>query len=100
MFGLGGIFVEVLKDVAFRICPLDNQDANDLIRSIKSSKILDGIRGQAPRDINSLQDTILRLCNLAINHPRIVELDVNPLMLLEDGKGCVAADARIMLKSE
>lgn len=98
MFGLGGIFVEILKDVAFRVCPLDADEANKLIHSVQASKILEGVRGQKPRDVKALQDAILRLSNLALDHPRIAELDINPLMVLEDGKGCLAADARILLK--
>ncbi|MFC2126501.1 acetate--CoA ligase family protein, partial [Bacteroidota bacterium] len=100
MFGLGGIFVEILKDVSFRVCPVDAEEANDLIYSIKASKMLDGVRGQAARDVKSLQNTIIRLSSLAMDHPQITELDINPLMLLEGGKGCIAADARILLKSE
>ena len=97
MFGLGGIFVEVYKDVSFRIAPLDNKSVDKLITETKASAILSGARGRAPRDIYSLKECIMRLSQLAIDCPQIKELDINPLIVLEDGKGSFVADTKIML---
>jgi acetyltransferase len=97
MFGLGGIFVEVYKDVSFRITPLDNKSVDKLITETKASSILSGARGLIPRDINSIKECILRLSQLAVDCPQIKELDINPLIVLEDGKGSFVADTKIML---
>lgn len=97
MFGLGGVYVEVFKDVSFRIAPIDEIIANSMIKQIRSYKILDGIRGKAPRDIAAIRECILRLSQLALECPQIKELDINPLIVLEETKGCFVADARIML---
>lgn len=97
MFGLGGIFVEVFKDVSFRIAPLDNIAAEKLISETKAAIILGGARGRKPKDINALKETIMRLSQLAVECPQIRELDVNPLIVLDDGKGCFVADTKIML---
>jgi acetyltransferase len=97
MFGLGGIFVEIYKDVSFRIAPLDNISVNKLITETKASEILSGARGRIPRDIKSLKECILRLSQLAVDCPQIKELDINPLIILEDGKGSFVADTKIML---
>ncbi|NUN09286.1 MAG: acetate--CoA ligase family protein [Ignavibacteriaceae bacterium] len=97
MFGLGGIFVEIYKDVNFGIAPLDGKTAGDLITRTKASEILSGARGRLPRDITSVKECIQRLSQLAIDCPQIKELDINPLIVLEDGKGCFVADTKIML---
>ena len=97
MFGLGGIFVEVYKDVSFRIAPLDSKSVDKLITETKASAILSGARGRAPRDINSLKECIMRLSQLAMDCPQIKELDINPLIVLEDEKGSFVADTKIML---
>jgi acetyltransferase len=97
MFGLGGIFVEVYKDVSFRITPLDNKSVDKLITETKASSILSGARGRIPRDINSIKDCIMQLSQLAVDCPQIKELDINPLIVLEDGKGSFVADTKIML---
>jgi acyl-CoA synthetase (NDP forming) len=97
MFGLGGIFVEVYKDVSFRITPLDNKSVDKLITETKASAILSGVRGRAPRDVNSIKECIMRLSQLAVDCPQIKELDINPLIVLEDGKGSFVADTKIML---
>lgn len=96
MFGLGGLFVEVYKDVQFRVAPLGEGDALDMIRSIKGFKLLSGTRGRKPADIDSIVDCIYRLSQLAIDFPEIKELDVNPIIVHEAGRGCVVADANIM----
>ncbi|MBN1105360.1 MAG: acetate--CoA ligase family protein, partial [Deltaproteobacteria bacterium] len=97
MFGLGGIFVEALKDVTFRLAPMWETSAENMIRSIKSYRVLQGIRGRAPADIKAAKLCILRLSAMVSNHPEIAELDINPLILYPDGQGCVVADARAVL---
>jgi len=97
MFGLGGIFVEIYKDVSFRIAPLDKKSVDKLITETKASAILSGARGRLPRDIISLKECIMRLSQLAVECPQIKELDINPLIVLEDGKGSFVADTKIML---
>jgi acetyl coenzyme A synthetase (ADP forming)-like protein len=97
MFGLGGIFVELFRDISFRIAPLSEADVNSMIKEIKAYSMLTGLRGMKMRDISSLRSCIIQLSLLALGCPQIKELDINPLILLEEGKGCLVADARIML---
>jgi acetyltransferase len=97
MFGLGGIFVEALKDVSFRLAPMWETSAENMIRSIKAYRVLRGIRGRPPSDIKAAKLCILRLSAMVSNHPDIAELDINPLILYPEGQGCVVADARIVL---
>jgi acetate---CoA ligase (ADP-forming) len=97
MFGLGGIFVEALKDVSFRLAPMWETSAENMIRSIKAYRVLQGIRGRPPADIKAAKLCILRLSAMVSNHPDIAELDINPLILYPEGQGCVVADARIVL---
>ena len=97
MFGFGGIFVEIFKDVTFRVAPLSDNDALKMIHDIKSAKILTGARGRSVKDINAIQDSLIRIAQLAVDCPQIKELDINPLIVLEEGKGCFVADAKIML---
>lgn len=98
MFGLGGIYVEVLKDVVLRLCPLLDTDAREMISEVKMHKLLEGTRGEPPRDLDALAATILKLSQLAERHERIVEMDINPLVSFE--KGAVAIDARIQLEGD
>ena len=95
MFGLGGIFVEVLKDVAFRIVPLAPRDARQMVREIKGFPVLQGVRGQDPADIAALEKLILQLSEFVEAHPEIEELDLNPVFAYKDG--CLAVDARIVV---
>jgi len=95
MFGLGGIYVEALKDVVFRVAPILPLDAHDMVRSIRGVALLDGIRGAAPVDFAALTDVLLRVSQLAIDHPEIAELDVNPLLAFP--KGVKAVDARVLV---
>ncbi len=97
MFGLGGLYVEVFKDVSFRIAPIDDAISDSMIKQTKSYEILKGIRGKAPRDIPAIKECLIRLSQLALECPQIIELDINPLIVLEEAKGCYVADARIML---
>ncbi len=98
MFGLGGIYVEVLKDVAFRIVPVARQDAIAMVNEIKTIGLLRGARGEPPADINAIASAIVNLSCLVSDFPEIQELDVNPLMVME--KGAMALDARIIFKKE
>ena len=95
MFGLGGIFVEVLKDVAFRIVPLEPRDARDMIDEIKGRAVLDGVRGGEPADTGALADLLLKLSVFAEANPQVAELDLNPVFAYKDG--CLAVDARIVV---
>jgi acetate---CoA ligase (ADP-forming) len=97
MFGLGGIFVEIFRDVNFRVAPVDPQAAEDMIRNTKSSGMLTGARGRSKRDVTAVSNCIQRLSQLAIDCPQIIELDINPMIVLDEGKGCFVADAKIML---
>ncbi len=99
-FGMGGIYVEVLKDVVFRLAPLSQQEAQEQIESIRSFPILRGVRGQAPADIPSILDTLLRTSQLVVDFPEIVEMDINPLMVYDQGQGAIVLDARIILQGE
>lgn len=85
MFGLGGIFVEVYKDVAFRLIPLDERDAREMIAEIKGAPILRGLRGQPPRDVEALVACILKVDRLIREHPEITELDLNPIVVYQQG---------------
>ncbi|RLI63905.1 MAG: acetyl-CoA synthetase [Promethearchaeia archaeon] len=98
MFGIGGVLVEVMKDVAFRIAPISNFDADEMIHEIKGFKILDGYRGKPPADLEAIKDTLKKVAKLAYDHPEIAEMDLNPLFTYADG--ILAVDARIILKSE
>ena len=98
MFGLGGIYVEVLKDVVFRVAPMTRQQAQQMVESIRTYRLLAGVRGQAPSDIDAIVDTILRIAQLVTDFPEIAELDINPMFVREKGKGGVAVDMRLILK--
>jgi acyl-CoA synthetase (NDP forming) len=98
MFGLGGIFVEVLKDVSFRIIPVDRRDAQEMVREIKGYSLLEGYRGREPANIPALVEMILKISNFVYETPRIKELDLNPIFVYKDR--AVAVDARIILEDE
>ena len=95
MFGLGGIFVEVLKDVSFRVAPLSEQDIDEMIREIKGYKILTGVRGERPKDIGAVKDILARLNRIAVDNPEVREIDLNPLIVHE--KGLSVVDSRVIL---
>ncbi|MEW6261539.1 MAG: acetate--CoA ligase alpha subunit [Thermodesulfobacteriota bacterium] len=97
MFGLGGTLVEAIKDVSFRLAPMWEISAEIMMQSIKAYKVLQGVRGNPPSDIDALKDCILRLSQMISDHPEIAELDINPLIVYPDGEGCVVADSRILL---
>jgi acyl-CoA synthetase (NDP forming) len=97
LFGLGGIFVEVFKDVSFGVAPLSREEARHMLEQTKAFQILNGTRGRNPRDMDSIVDALLRLGRLAVDFPEIEELDINPLFVLDQGKGSVIGDARMIL---
>ena len=99
MFGLGGIYVEVLRDVVFRLAPVDEQEASRMVHSIKTLKLLKGVRGEKPSDLGALVDSLQRISQLVTEFPEIEEFDINPLLVLEEGKGVRTVDVRISLKS-
>ena len=98
MTGLGGVYVEILKDVSFRLAPVSEEDVMDMLRELKSYWLLRGTRGEAPADIDAVIESVLRISQLVTDFPEINELDINPLRVLDDGNGCLAADARIVLE--
>jgi acetyl coenzyme A synthetase (ADP forming)-like protein len=97
MFGLGGTFVEAMRDVTFRIAPMWESSAENMITSIKAYRILRGVRGIPPSDTKAIKECILRLSQLVNEHPEIAELDINPLIVYPEGQGCVVADSRMLL---
>jgi acyl-CoA synthetase (NDP forming) len=96
MFGLGGILVEVLKDVSFRIVPLTRRDAREMIGEIKGYPILEGYRGQEPANIAVLEELLLKVSEFVDSRPEIAELDINPIFAYSDG--ALAVDARVILE--
>jgi len=97
MFGLGGILVEILKDVSFRIIPLEKRDAKEMIHETRGFPLLQGYRGSEPVDIDNLENLILKISDFVEQHPEIKELDLNPIIAYKDG--AVAVDARIVLEN-
>ena len=97
MLGMGGIYVEVLKDVTFKLAPMTNIEADDMISSIKTKKILEGVRGEKPSDVKKLSECIQRLSQLVSDFNEIKELDMNPVLVMEKNKGCKVLDVRIGL---
>ena len=95
MFGLGGIFVEVLKDISFRILPIEKRDAEEMITEIKGYEILKGIRGEPPRDIQAIEEVLMKVSKLTMENPEINEIDLNPIFVFE--KGLQVVDARMIL---
>jgi len=98
MFGLGGIYVEVLRDVAFGVAPLSREEAEEMVRLIRGAKILLGVRGQPPVDLAGLVDLILRLSQMSVENPEILELDLNPVMCYPER--VVAVDVRMTIAEE
>lgn len=98
MFGLGGVWVEVLKDVSFRLAPLSIEDAKDMVREVKGYPVLAGARGSPPADVDAIAGIIQKAGQLIVDFPEISELDINPTFVFDAGKGAVAVDARIVLR--
>ena len=100
MFGLGGIYVEVFKDVIFRIAPIRELGARHMIEGIKGIKLLRGFRGEPPSDIEAIAQSLTRLSQLVTDFPEIEEMDINPLIVLPSGSGARVVDARILISDE
>ncbi|MCK5520711.1 MAG: acetate--CoA ligase family protein, partial [Candidatus Marinimicrobia bacterium] len=98
MFGLGGIFVEIFRDITFKVAPLSDTDIENMLKNIKGYPLLTGARSESPKDIAALKIIIKKLSNLALAHPEIAELDINPVIVHDAGNGCSIADIRIVLK--
>jgi acyl-CoA synthetase (NDP forming) len=98
MFGLGGIYVEALHDVAFQVAPLDRRSAHELVRSIRGHNLLRGVRGELPSDLAALAEALLRLSQLAMEFPEIAEFDINPIVVFEEGQGVIGIDMRLVLE--
>ena len=98
MFGMGGIFVEVFQDVKFSLAPVGREEAVRMIHGIKGFKLLNGFRGRPKADIETLEKLLISLSDMAINHPEIMEMDLNPLLVHPEGQGATVADCRIILK--
>lgn len=100
MFGIGGIFVEVFRDVEFKLCPILRNEAHRMINSIKGVKLLQGFRGRPETDIAAIEKCLVSLSDMVMNHPEISELDINPLRVFAKGKGTAVVDCRIILKEQ
>ncbi len=99
-FGLGGIYVEALKDVTFRVAPFSREEAHEMLEEIRARALLDGVRGKPPADKEAIIDTLLRIGQLVLDFPEIVELDINPLIVYQQNQGAIAIDMRLILKEE
>jgi len=97
LFGLGGIYVEALKDVTFRVAPIDAREAREMIAEIRAFSLLRGVRGEAPSDLDAIIDTLLRVSQLVTDFPEIAEMDINPLIVFEQGRGALGLDMRLVL---
>jgi acyl-CoA synthetase (NDP forming) len=96
-FGLGGVHVEILGDVHFRVTPLTERDAREMIQGIRGYRLLQGYRGHPPADLDALVECLLRVSKMVEEVPQIMELDLNPILALPPGQGCRLVDARIKL---
>jgi acetyltransferase len=99
MFGLGGTYVEFLKDVSFAVAPVTMAEAKHMVSSIKTYPLIAGVRGEVSSDIDSIVDTLLKVSQLVTDFPEILEFEINPLMVMPEGQGCVAMDIRFTLDS-
>ncbi|RLF05956.1 MAG: acetyl-CoA synthetase, partial [Thermoprotei archaeon] len=98
--GLGGVFVEVLRDVSFRVVPITEKDAEEMLVEIKARKILEGYRHIKPRDKKAIINIILGVSKIMEENPEISELDLNPIMVFPEGQGAKIADVRIIVKKQ
>jgi acyl-CoA synthetase (NDP forming) len=97
-FGLGGVHVEILADVCFRVAPLTDRDAAEMVRGIRGFPLLRGFRGGPAADLAALEDVLLRVSRLAEEVQEIGEIDMNPIFALPEGRGCMIADARVHVR--
>jgi acetate---CoA ligase (ADP-forming) subunit beta len=100
LFGLGGVWVEVMKDVSIRVSPLKERDVDEMISEIKGKRLLEEFRGAKARDLKALKSLLFQVERLALEFPEISEIDLNPVFLHEEGKGAMVVDARVILSSE
>ena len=100
MFGLGGVFVEVMKDVSFYLAPITHDEALEMLRNTRSYALLKGARGEAAVDLDAIADALQRISQLVTDFPQIEEMDINPFIVHEVGAEPVVADARMMLSEE
>ncbi len=100
MVGLGGIFVELFQDVVFRLAPLERNESRRMIRQIKGFKLFKGFRGRPVSDLEALNKAVVSLSEMSINHPELMEMDINPIIIHEEGSGATVADCRIVLRNE
>ena len=99
MFGLGGVFVEIFQDVVFRLAPIFRNETHRMVQEIKGYKLLMGFRGRPRADIEAIEKAVVSLSNMVVNHPEIKEMDINPLIVHEEGKGATVADCRIIIEA-
>jgi acetyltransferase len=97
MFGLGGIYVNFLRDVSYRLCPLTKSEAKEMIEETKAYTLLRGVRGESPSDVDSVVDVILKVSQIMSQFEEIVEMEINPLFVYEEKKGCVAVDIKMVI---
>jgi len=100
MFGLGGVQVELLQDVAFRIHPVTDRDVHEMVRAVRAFRLLEGYRSAPAGDIAALEEVLLRISQMVENHPQIAEMDLNPIKVLAPGHGCLVVDARMAVFTE
>jgi acetyl coenzyme A synthetase (ADP forming)-like protein len=98
MFGLGGVYVEALRDVTFRVAPIDRREAQEMIGEIRAYNLLRGVRGEKPSDLDAVADTLVRISQLVTDFPDILELDINPLLVFPAGQGALGLDMRLALR--
>jgi acetyltransferase len=98
MFGLGGVFVEVMKDVIVGVAPLSRPEAKEMMRGIRGYPILEGVRGERPADLGAVEDLLLRVSRLAADFPQITEMDLNPIFVYPEGEKPAAVDVRLKVK--
>ena len=98
VFGIGGVYVEVIGDVVLRVAPINRAEARSMIAEIKGIKLLQGVRGQKKSDLEAMVDMAIRLSDLLTDFPQIAEIDINPIMVYEAGSGGQVLDARIVLE--
>ena len=99
MFGLGGIYVELFQDVVFRLAPISRNEARRMMHEVKGYKIFEGFRGRPKSDLATVEKALMSLSTMVVNHPEIIEMDINPLLVHEEGHGATVADCRIILQA-
>jgi acetyltransferase len=96
VFGLGGIYTEVLHDIALRVAPVDRREAEAMVREVRSYPILEGVRGQLPRDVEALIDLLVAFSRLPFLYPNVAEVDLNPVFVFGRGEGVLVGDVRVI----